>query len=137
MGYNKNVTKYVTLAREFEVKIRDHSFTWFHPNNQPKAASPTCSRGLVGWLVGCQYTHTYARMPIHFQAKTPGAVTTFVHNNAYKREELPECFERNSEGMLKNMVCVCARACVLGAGCRGHKLKPWPSVKTNVVDFTC
>jgi len=54
MGYNKNVTKYVTLAREFE-------------------------------------------------AKTPGAVTTFVHNNAYKREELPECFERNSEGMLKNM----------------------------------
>jgi len=54
MGYNKNVTKYVTLAREFE-------------------------------------------------AKTPGAVTTFVHNNAYKPAELPECFERNAEGMLKNM----------------------------------
>jgi predicted dehydrogenase len=28
---------------------------------------------------------------------------TFVHNNAYSKEELPECFERNSEGMLKNM----------------------------------
>jgi len=54
MGYNKNVTKYVTLAREFE-------------------------------------------------AKTPGAVTTFIHNNAYTRDELSECFERNSEGMLKNM----------------------------------
>eukprot|EP00968_Pinguiococcus_pyrenoidosus_P009466 scaffold735_cov255-Pinguiococcus_pyrenoidosus.AAC.26 len=54
MGYNKNVTKYVTLAREFE-------------------------------------------------AQTPGASTTFIHNNAYKEEELPECFERNSEGMLKNM----------------------------------
>jgi len=54
MGYNKNVTKYVTLAREFE-------------------------------------------------AKTPGAVTTFIHNNAYGTDELGECFERNSEGMLKNM----------------------------------
>ena len=28
---------------------------------------------------------------------------TFLHNNAYKSEELPECFERNAEGMLKNM----------------------------------
>merc|ERR1719424_2372405 len=34
---------------------------------------------------------------------TPGATTTFVHNNAYKEEELGECFERNAEGMLKNM----------------------------------
>jgi hypothetical protein len=32
-----------------------------------------------------------------------GAVTTFIHNNAYAPEELDECFERNSEGMLKNM----------------------------------
>lgn len=54
MGYNKNVTKYVTEARDFE-------------------------------------------------AKTPGASTTFLHNNAYKRDELAECFERNAEGMLKNM----------------------------------
>jgi predicted dehydrogenase len=54
MGYNKNVTKYVRLAREVE-------------------------------------------------EQTPGAVTTFIHNNAYKPEELAECFERNCEGMLKNM----------------------------------
>mmetsp|Transcript_12972 Transcript_12972/g.33790 ORF Transcript_12972/g.33790 Transcript_12972/m.33790 type:complete len:406 (-) Transcript_12972:264-1481(-) len=54
VGYNKNVTKYVRLAREFE-------------------------------------------------AKTPGAATTFIHNNAYTEEELPECFERNAEGILKNM----------------------------------
>jgi len=33
----------------------------------------------------------------------PGATTAFYHNNAYKKEELPECFERNAEGMLKNM----------------------------------
>ena len=26
-----------------------------------------------------------------------------MHNNAYKEEELGECFERNAEGMLKNM----------------------------------
>jgi len=32
-----------------------------------------------------------------------GAVTTFTHANSYTEAELPECFERNSEGMLKNM----------------------------------
>lgn len=30
-------------------------------------------------------------------------VVTFVHNNNYAKNELNECFERNSEGMLKNM----------------------------------
>lgn len=33
----------------------------------------------------------------------PGANVTFLHNNNYKKHELPECFERNAEGMLKNM----------------------------------
>ena len=28
---------------------------------------------------------------------------TFLHNNAYAKADLPECFERNAEGMLKNM----------------------------------
>jgi len=32
-----------------------------------------------------------------------GATTAFYHNNAYQKAELPECFERNAEGMLKNM----------------------------------
>ena len=32
-----------------------------------------------------------------------GASTKFVSLNAYKPEELAECFERNAEGMLKNM----------------------------------
>ena len=50
LGYNKNVTDYVTKARAFE-------------------------------------------------ASTPGATTTFIHNNAYKPEELTECFSRNAEGM--------------------------------------
>lgn len=54
VGYNKNVTKYVRLARQFA-------------------------------------------------AKNPGSETTFIHNNAYKPSELGECFERNAEGMLKNM----------------------------------
>ena len=39
--------------------------------------------------------------------KVPGSVTTYVHNNAYTEEELPECFERNSEGLLKNMARIC------------------------------
>ena len=54
LGYNKNVTEYVTLARDVE-------------------------------------------------ARTDGATVTFIHNNAYKKDELTECFARNAEGMLKNM----------------------------------
>ncbi|KAL9180267.1 hypothetical protein ACHAXT_008237 [Thalassiosira profunda] len=56
MGFNKNVSKFVTKAREY--------------------------------------------------AKTrPGTKVTFLHNNNYDEspESLGECFERNSEGMLKNM----------------------------------
>jgi predicted dehydrogenase len=45
----------------------------------------------------------YVKKALEFEGKTPGASTTFVHNNAYKPEELGECFERNAEGMLKNM----------------------------------
>ena len=36
-------------------------------------------------------------------AKVPGGDFTLVHHNAYKADELGECFERNAEGMLKNM----------------------------------
>lgn len=36
-------------------------------------------------------------------AKGSKATIKFVHNNAYQKDELPECFERNTEGMLKNM----------------------------------
>mmetsp|Transcript_10974 Transcript_10974/g.10489 ORF Transcript_10974/g.10489 Transcript_10974/m.10489 type:complete len:371 (-) Transcript_10974:113-1225(-) len=56
MGYNKNVCKFVTKAREFASGIKD--------------------------------SHV-----------------TFVSNNTYEptAESLGECFERNSEGMLKNM----------------------------------
>ncbi|KAJ1448527.1 hypothetical protein M885DRAFT_555735 [Pelagophyceae sp. CCMP2097] len=35
--------------------------------------------------------------------KVPGGEFTLVHHNAYKAEELDECFERNAEGILKNM----------------------------------
>lgn len=40
-----------------------------------------------------------------FAAKTPNSHVTFVSNNAYENtaESLGECFERNAEGMLKNM----------------------------------
>eukprot|EP00622_Pseudochattonella_farcimen_P005660 FR741315.1.p1 GENE.FR741315.1~~FR741315.1.p1 ORF type:complete len:275 (+),score=60.98 FR741315.1:44-826(+) len=54
MGYNKNIAKYITQAREVEAK------------------NPDCS-------------------------------TKLVTLNAYTREELPEYFERNAEGLLKNM----------------------------------
>merc|ERR1711924_196871 len=37
------------------------------------------------------------------QKENAGSDIEFIHNNAYKTEELGECFERNAEGMLKNM----------------------------------
>ena len=35
-----------------------------------------------------------------------GATTAFRHNNTYTPDGLEECFERNAEGMLKNMAVV-------------------------------
>jgi len=45
----------------------------------------------------------YAKLAREFENSNPGSSCTYIHNNAYKVDELPECFFRNSEGMLKNM----------------------------------
>ena len=45
----------------------------------------------------------YVRKALAAAKAAPGSTTTYVHNNAYKTSELAECFERNAEGMLKNM----------------------------------
>lgn len=41
----------------------------------------------------------YVRKALAAAKAAPGSITTYVHNNAYKKSELPECFERNAEGM--------------------------------------
>ena len=47
----------------------------------------------------------YVSKTREFASSTPGSHVTFVSNNAYENtaESLGECFERNAEGMLKNM----------------------------------
>jgi len=47
----------------------------------------------------------YVRNAQEFAASAPGSHVTFVSNNTYKptAADLGECFERNAEGMLKNM----------------------------------
>eukprot|EP00546_Thalassionema_frauenfeldii_P013281 CAMPEP_0178928374 /NCGR_PEP_ID=MMETSP0786-20121207/19861_1 /TAXON_ID=186022 /ORGANISM="Thalassionema frauenfeldii, Strain CCMP 1798" /LENGTH=389 /DNA_ID=CAMNT_0020604217 /DNA_START=24 /DNA_END=1193 /DNA_ORIENTATION=+ len=47
----------------------------------------------------------YVRKTREFAAQNPDSITTYVSNNAYEntKESLGECFERNAEGMLKNM----------------------------------
>jgi len=47
----------------------------------------------------------YVRKTREFAESHPGSHVTFVSNNAYENtpESLGECFERNAEGMLKNM----------------------------------
>jgi predicted dehydrogenase len=44
----------------------------------------------------------YSNLTMSHAHATLGSVT-FVHNNDYSKDDLGECFERNSEGMLKNM----------------------------------
>jgi len=61
------------------------------------------SKGVPVYMGYNKNVTPYVKKAIEFESKTPGASTTFVHNNAYKQEELGECFERNAEGMLKNM----------------------------------
>jgi len=61
------------------------------------------SKGVPVYMGYNKNVTPYVRKALEFQQKTPGAATTFIHNNAYKEEELGECFERNAEGMLKNM----------------------------------
>jgi len=45
----------------------------------------------------------YVGSALAFEAENEGATTKFTSLNAYGRDELGECFERNSEGLLKNM----------------------------------
>ncbi|KAL7515878.1 hypothetical protein ACHAWX_000951 [Stephanocyclus meneghinianus] len=47
----------------------------------------------------------YVAKTREYEMKTPGATVIYVHNNNYQasEESLGECFERNAEGMLKNM----------------------------------
>jgi predicted dehydrogenase len=60
----------------------------------------------VGVLMGYnKNVCKYVRKTREFAETVPGSHVTFVSNNAYENtpESLGECFERNAEGMLKNM----------------------------------
>merc|ERR1711871_746821 len=61
------------------------------------------SKGVPVYMGYNKNVTPYVLKALEFEKKTDGASTTFIHNNAYKEEELGECFERNAEGMLKNM----------------------------------
>jgi len=61
------------------------------------------SKGVPVYMGYNKNVTPYVLKALEFEKATPGATTTFIHNNAYKEEELGECFERNAEGMLKNM----------------------------------
>jgi len=45
----------------------------------------------------------YVQKALTKSKSTKGAHVQFVHNNSYDINELPECFSRNAEGMMKNM----------------------------------
>jgi len=60
----------------------------------------------VGVLMGYnKNVCKYVRKTREYAESVPGSHVTFVSNNAYENtpESLGECFERNAEGMLKNM----------------------------------
>ena len=45
----------------------------------------------------------YVQKALELAEMDADAHVLFCHNNSYKRADLPECFTRNSEGILKNM----------------------------------
>jgi len=61
------------------------------------------SKGVPVYMGYNKNVTPYVRKALEVAKKTPGSQTTYVHNNAYTPDQLPECFERNAEGMLKNM----------------------------------
>lgn len=105
MGYNKNVAKYASPP------LHCTALHCFAPHNSYQCTAPHKQRGSLSARASLQ-----ALAPLSALTKAPlrrryvaearaaeasagsGAVTTFIHNNAYKPEELDECFERNSEG---------------------------------------
>lgn len=61
------------------------------------------ARGVRAFVGFNKNVSAYLRRTMDMAAATPGSSVTFLHNNAYDEAGLPECFERNAEGMLKNM----------------------------------
>ncbi|KAL3925967.1 MAG: hypothetical protein SGPRY_003528 [Prymnesium sp.] len=63
------------------------------------------AKGVPVYMVYNKNVTPYVLKALAVQQATPGAAIEFIHNNAYKTDELAECFERNAgrEGMLKNM----------------------------------
>jgi len=61
------------------------------------------SKGVPVYMGYNKNVTPYVLKALEAHKSTPGSDIEFIHNNAYKQEELGECFERNAEGMLKNM----------------------------------
>ena len=61
------------------------------------------AKGATIWMGFNKNVTAYVTKGREALAKVPGGDFTLVHHNAYKANELGECFERNAEGMLKNM----------------------------------
>eukprot|EP00814_Leptocylindrus_danicus_P006957 CAMPEP_0116010920 /NCGR_PEP_ID=MMETSP0321-20121206/4271_1 /TAXON_ID=163516 /ORGANISM="Leptocylindrus danicus var. danicus, Strain B650" /LENGTH=459 /DNA_ID=CAMNT_0003480077 /DNA_START=65 /DNA_END=1444 /DNA_ORIENTATION=+ len=61
------------------------------------------SKGVKVYLGYNKNVTPYVQKALKLSNETKGSHVLFRHNNSYKVEDLPECFARNSEGMLKNM----------------------------------
>merc|ERR1719231_897738 len=62
------------------------------------------SKGVPVYMGYNKNVTPYVLQALEAQKKAgDAAAIEFIHNNAYTEPELGECFERNAEGMLKNM----------------------------------
>lgn len=62
------------------------------------------NKGVVVYMGYNKNVSTYAQKAIQAESKYPNTLTTWIHSNSYMESQLPECFERNSEGIIKNML---------------------------------
>lgn len=96
----------------------------------------------VGVFVGFnKNVSKYVSEALSCYNSTPGATVIAIHNNAYTAADLPECFERNSEGLLKNMAIheLCLLVTYFGVTCDSIDsvdVVPEDSVREIIGSFT-
>jgi len=104
MGYNKVscCRCHIIILYTRVNKMKSHNRCATKHNAQPLNHS-SCTLFLS--YLSSQNVCKYVRKTREYAETVPGSHVTFVSNNAYENtpESLGECFERNAEGMLKNM----------------------------------
>ena len=98
---NKYINQYISMLISSTRQYYNTNSTTTHVSHITISCPPFQQHDQTQLQNVCKYV----RKTREFAETIPGSHVTFVSNNAYENtpESLGECFERNAEGMLKNM----------------------------------